>query len=108
VAKSYDSLYSDASWKLIYTVALLKADFDRVLTSIGKGNWQGCTSHKFKDYKGFGKLQRIVIADILGIHDGELQGMGFYQLPQLRGRAYKRMVEVLNGQKVVRTDFRQS
>ena len=73
-----------------------KADFDMALDYIGHGEWQGLTSLVFRDYKYFGKQQRIVIADILGILDDELSGWGFYEIPQLRGQAYGRMVAFLN------------
>ncbi len=83
-----------------FALALYKADFDMALQAIGKENWRGLTSSIFQDYSHFGRLQRIVIADILGIADYELQGLGFYDIPQLRGMAYYRMVEYLNERKL--------
>ena len=74
-----------------------KVDFDYALDAIGKGHWTGELVGEFEDYRWFGRLQRIVIADIYGIEDRELGGLGFYDIPQLRGRAYKWMANYLNG-----------
>ncbi len=42
-----------------------KADFDRALNALGKGEWDGKTeNHKWGEYRGFGRLQRLVIGDI--------------------------------------------
>ena len=80
------------------TQAIMNADFDMALDKIGKGKWTGLIDDlKFSDYKRFGRLQWVVIAGIIGIEDYELEGLGFYQIPQLRGRAYKWMVNCLNG-----------
>ena len=79
-----------------WSVAEYRADFDRALNGIGRGHWDG-TIHEFKFYRHFGRLQQIIIADIVGITDNELTGLGFYQIPQLRGRAYKWMANYLNG-----------
>jgi len=81
----------------LYRVAEFKADFDMALTYIGKGYWEGLGSIRFKDYRHFGKAQRIVIADIIGITEYELGAYGFYQIPQLRGKAYSWMMNYLNG-----------
>ena len=96
IALGYEFLYSDAHTESLYEIALLKADFDRSLDSIGRGNWTGEVL-EFNFYKYFGKQQRIIIADIIGISDRELKGLGFYNIPQLRHEAYKRMVNILNG-----------
>ena len=82
-----------------YAIALFKADFDTALSSIGKGKWEGVTGEKFTNYKRYGRMQRIIIAQILGIADHELEGFGFYDIPKLRGLAYFRMLENLNDRK---------
>ena len=73
-----------------------KVDFDCALDAIGKGHWTGELVGEFEDYKRFGKLQRIVIADIYGIEDRELEGLGFYDIARLRGYAYYLMAKSLN------------
>lgn len=86
-------------WK----IAEYKADFDMALNSIGRARWTGeLESGRFSDYKRFGRLQRIVIADILNgdnlkISDWELEEMGFYNIPRARGLAYRWMANFLNG-----------
>jgi len=87
----------------LFTLVEFKADFDIALDSIGRGEWRGLPSHDFNNYKYFGKQQRVVIADILGVSDGELTARGFYKIPQLRGDAYSRILDALNS-KVVRVD----
>jgi hypothetical protein len=74
-----------------WEIAECKADFDKALSAIGKGKWQGITGNKISDYKGFGKLQKLIIADILG------EEIEFYQVPQMRGYAYHLMADRLNG-----------
>lgn len=85
-----------------WAIAEYKADFERALQSIGRGKWDGEVT-EFKHYRNYGKLQRIVIADILGIRDIELEG--FYSVPRLRGYAYYLMCLFLNngaeGQKIL-------
>ena len=77
--------------------AIMNADFDMALDKIGKGKWTGLIDDlKFSDYKRFGRLQWVVIASIIGIEDYELEGLGFYRMPQMRGRAYGRMIRILN------------
>lgn len=80
-----------------WSVAEYRADFDRALNSIGKGIWTGNIANDFRVYKYYGNLQRVVIADIMGITDDELSKLGFYQIGQLRGRAYRWMANYLNG-----------
>lgn len=81
-----------------FSVAEFKADFDIALNAIGRGEWHGDIEDKeFGDFGGFGKLQRLVVADILRVSDNELEVRGFYQIPQGRGRAYKWMANFLNG-----------
>jgi len=72
-----------------------KLDFDKALDSIGKGCWQGIDSVNFSDYNHFGRLQQVVIADILGVEDCELEKIGLKQIQQLKGRAYKWMLNYL-------------
>lgn len=78
-------------------IALYKADFDMALNEIGRGKWDGRIDNKdFRDFKYFGRLQQIILADLYEITDGELEARGFYDIPRLRGIAYSRMVESLN------------
>ena len=74
-----------------------KIDFDMALNSIGAGHWVGDVEKtKFENYRYFGKLQRVVIADIYGITNWELERLGFYRIPNLKSIAYGRMVRCLN------------
>lgn len=74
-----------------------KIDFDRSLNAIGKGKWSGTNFlDEGCDFKSFGKLQQVVIADILGINDWELERMGFYDIHRIRGFAYSCMADFLN------------
>jgi hypothetical protein len=86
-----------------------KIDFDRALDYIGRGKWDGDIlftklgdryvpeSKEYKVFRHFGRLQRIVIADIYWIDDYELEREGFYSIPRLRGYAYSQMARYLNG-----------
>jgi len=96
IAEHYESLYTNASLAVLYYVAESKADFDRSLDSIGRGKWRGLENSNFGAYKYYGREQQVVIAGILGISDRWLAGLGFYNIPQLRHEAYKRMVAILN------------
>ena len=104
IAENYTSVYDGLEFRpghLItnpWALAEFRADFDVALQSIGKGRWTGnINGHKFKDYYHYGRLQRIVIADIFGMSDYALEGLGFYDIPRLRGYAYYLMCCVLNG-----------
>lgn len=118
ITRSYESLYT-VGIEIVITddivvrvgeplsVMEFKADYDLALQSIGRGHWVGLTSLDFGYYKQYGKQQQTVIADILGMSDYELQGRGFYQIDQLRGSAYSRMLAFLNnltGKVFVRND----
>jgi len=113
IAKSYKHIYScieietkeivvktEKKVAVIYnpwSIAEYKADFDMALNSIGKGRWTGDIEGKeFRDYKRFGRLQVIVVADIYGGDDYELEGIGFFDIPRLRGYAYYLMAIALN------------
>jgi len=95
IAEWYSGVYD---YPVTNSIIELKADFDRALDSIGRGEWNGLESSKFTSYKYFSKRQRVVIADILGIYD--LEPYGFYDVRVLRHRAYKSMTEVLNRENV--------
>ena len=88
------------SWRVeIYNpwaIAEFRADFDMALRGIGRGKWTGAVQD-FKYYRNFGRLQRIIIADILKIDDRELTRLRFYDIPRLRGYAYYLMRCFLNG-----------
>lgn len=117
ITRSYEDLYT-VGIEIVITedivvrigdplsVMEFKADYDLALQSIGRGDWRGLTSLDFGYYKHYGKQQQTVIADILGMSDYELQGRGFYQIDQLRGSAYSRMLTFLNesSRKIVRTE----
>ena len=105
IAKWYEYIYGSYYFREpglfeisnLFRIAEFKADFDMALSYIGRGHWEGSQAVRFKDYKRFGKAQRIVIADIIGITEYELEAYGFYQIPQLRGKAYSWMMNYLNG-----------
>jgi hypothetical protein len=97
IAFNYESLYTDAPDGALFYIAESKADFDRALDAIGRGKWRGLTNDNFGSYRYFGRQQQIVIADILDIKDYKLEGYGFYEIPQLRGQAYSKMMVFLNG-----------
>jgi len=75
-----------------------KVDFDTALNAIGRGRWTGDIEDKFfSDFRHFGRLQIVVISDIYGVIDYELEENGFYQVPRLKGYAYSQMARYLNG-----------
>lgn len=76
------TLYDDITNQ--WSLAEYKADFDQALSHIGKGYWTG----ELTDSRLFGKLQRIIIADIQG-------SPGINQ--RLRSYAYYLMCKHLNG-----------
>lgn len=92
-----------------WEIAEYEADFENALSAIGRGYWNGVTGLKTSDYRDFGRLQKVVIADILlpgelhghnissSLADSELEGLGFYRIPQVRGYAYHLMSSRLNG-----------
>jgi hypothetical protein len=82
-----------------------KVDLDRALDHIGSGHWSGTnwgnkeSDFKLRNYRHFGKMQQIIIAQILGWDESdshELEQMGFYDIKDLRYRAYKAMCRFLN------------
>ena len=95
IAWSYKTIYEGLP--LYYEVhnpfklAEYKADFDRALSAIGRGRWTGINGSKISNYRHFGRLQRVVIADILDDYEP------VYQVPQMKGRAYRWMADFLNG-----------
>jgi len=75
-----------------------KVDFDSALNSIGKGYWDGrYEGHTVKELRYFGKLQRVIIADVTGITDIELIKDRLSHIPSLKGYAYYLMALYLNG-----------
>ena len=101
IAENYISIYEGLPLSLrsevtnLWALAEYKADFDIALNSIGRGKWTG-EIKRFKDYRHYGRLQQIVIADILGIDNFELEGIGFYDVPRLKSYAYYLMCKKLN------------
>ncbi len=69
-----------------YALIEYKTDFDLALRHIGPGQWSG-ELHEFSYYRRYGKLQRLVISDI----------MGFEVDARLLGYAYYLMANFLNG-----------
>lgn len=102
IAENYVSLYDGLSFRenslLTHPleIAEYKADFDNALSRIGRGQWSGQPSNEFKEYTGYGRLQRIVIADIMGVTDTELARLKFDDIIGLKGIAYSKMCERLN------------
>jgi hypothetical protein len=102
IAANYEHIYQGISLingeLLNETQALIefKSDFDRALDELGRGDWYGEIDKPYQWYKYHGKLQRVVIADIYGIPDCELE-REFYSIPRLKGFAYRRMSNILNG-----------
>ena len=79
-----------------WALAEYKADFDMALRNIGRGRWIG-EKGEFKSFRHYGRLQQIIIADIMGIDDYELEDLGFYDISRLKGYAYYLMQIYLNG-----------
>jgi hypothetical protein len=79
----------------------LKVDFDRALNHLGRGFWSGTDIDEivsdFPYYRYFGRYQRVILADVLGVDDSELEAAGFTDISRVKGRAYKRMCHFLNG-----------
>ena len=102
IAEQYSSIYEDGLLlanhhiNYLHIVAEFKADFDMALDAIGRGKWNGSLNPNFGHYRYYGRLQQIIIAKILGLTDYYLTGLGFYDIPQLEGTAYFRMMEFLN------------
>jgi len=108
IANNYQDVYMSIYYKGgeahygVVTNPLIdyKIDFDRALNVIGRGHWTGWDIEErdfFRDYRWFGKLQRVIIATIYGVFDYELEEEGFYSVPRLRNLAYGEMVTFLNG-----------
>lgn len=105
IAENYLELYQDGlplnEDRLetnLFNIAEYKAEFDQALNSLGKAKWDGeIISSEPSDYRQFSRLQRIIIADIIGWDDSLLESQGFYRVSQLRGIAYHWMSDFLNG-----------
>uniref|UniRef100_A0A6M3JK26 Uncharacterized protein n=1 Tax=viral metagenome TaxID=1070528 RepID=A0A6M3JK26_9ZZZZ len=103
IAENYVTLYDGLSFRdgdLVshpMSLAEFKADFDMALSHIGRGCWVGAIG-EFKNYRQHGLHQRVIIADILGVPDGELYRMNFHNIPRLKVVAYSRMRRYLNGE----------
>ena len=102
IAENYEHIYEGIPfWGHEVTnpwrIAEFKTDFDIALSNIGTGHWTGIKGSHMACYRGFGVLQRMVIARIIGIDDYTLEGLGYERVPQLRGLAFREMADVLNG-----------
>ena len=86
-----------------FLIAEYKADFDRALNEIGRGDWDGSEPTDFWEYKYFGRFQRMVIAQTLGMSEGQLEALGFDDIKKLMGLAYFRMLENLNDRKTTQS-----
>jgi hypothetical protein len=101
------------------SVVEYKADFDMALCAIGRGKWCGVVEKMFcyrtgvgvrVDWKllyQYGYYQQLVLSDVLGIEETELEQKKFDRVPQMKGAAYARMVNWLNTGKVLR-DYKMS
>ncbi len=76
-----------------------KVDFDRAVNNLGKGHWTGWKKDikPFHQCNSYCKLQKMIIADIIGMSGYELHRWGFYRVPQYRRVAYFEMQRFLNG-----------
>ena len=78
-----------------------KIDFDLALNSLGHGKWDGMEwddgepRTRLEDYRGFGNLQIVIIADVLGYKNEDLEAYGIKNPPNWRRRAYRRMRDFL-------------
>ncbi len=102
IVRGYESIYD---WLLLsyhsevespWGRVEYKSDFDMALDAIGKGRWCGEVYPSLSHYRYFGRLQRMVIADIIGTGNDELEALGFYDIPRLKGYAYSVMCRFLN------------
>jgi hypothetical protein len=81
------------------SVVEYKADFDMALNAIGKCHeWSGDvdTFTEFKYYRQFGRLQQVIIAEVIGTEDEELERCGFDDIPKCKAMAFSRMARYLN------------
>ncbi len=115
LAGSYEHIYEGIPFlnyeiRNPWLIAEYKVDFDKALSSIGKGHWIGIKGFNLANYAGFGILQKMVIARIIGIDDYTLEGMGYIRVPQMRGLAFHLMADYLNGVPFhgTRTQFKPS
>jgi len=90
-----------------FNIAEYKADFDTALNRLGRGHWDGNILDGYDEvirefgyftrYRGYGKLQICIIADIYGATDRELERRGIWNPDKLKPMAYGYLVSVLNG-----------
>jgi len=104
IAYNYNHIYEGVEFRFghaeydPYKIVEFKVDFDMALDAIGRGEWTGKMEDKdFGDFRHFGRLQRLVIADIYNIPDWELLDFDLVHIPRLKGRAYSWMSHCLNG-----------
>jgi len=102
-AKMAKPPYPQATPKQIaHDVLSSKIDFDRALNALGKGKWDGLAWYEgtqetnLNSYKDCGVKQLVVIADILGYSDSDLEVRGVYDVILMREIAYKDMASYLN------------
>ncbi len=55
---------------------------------------------EFKAYKNYPIYVRVIVADIIGVTEEELIRQRFYDILNLRERAYSKLKECLNGSKL--------
>jgi hypothetical protein len=93
-----------------FAVAEYKVDFDRALNAIGRyHNWEGLATEgdetlvdgtiNWKVYHKYGDYQRLVLADVLGVEDRELETRCKFdnrEIDPLKGQAYAAMARYLN------------
>ncbi len=105
IARYYDRIYDGLPVNGLtlnpWSLAEFKADFDLALRRIGRGHWtgnDGCASCDFRYYRSYGRLQRAIIADILGVPWQEMLRLGFTRLAWMRSFGYGLMARHLNGE----------
>ena len=95
----YDGLPVNGLTLNPWSLAEFKADFDLALRRIGRGRWTGNNeSCDFRHYRSYGRLQRVIIADILGVPWQEMLRLGFTRLAWVRSFGYGLMARHLNGE----------
>ncbi len=103
IARYYDRIYDGLPVNGLtlnpWSLAEFKADFDLALRRLGRGHWTGDNqSDDFRYYRSYGRLQQVIIADIIGVPWQELLRLGFNHVSWLRSYGYGLMARHLNGE----------
>jgi len=111
IALNYRLIYYDGLPEKALTMMPLieaKCDLDIALDKLGHGNWLKVAERMrrynlvleemYIDLWQYGNMQKVVIAEMTLIEDDELERRYHILEPEaLRGRAFERMAEILNG-----------